>query len=93
MGTPIGEVVDPRQLYTLVWLPTSDAALVQAGQPAQVTPDDAAAGKTDSDSFAGTVDFVGQVVDPQTGNVPVRVLVENPRHRVLRVGGSAWVRR
>ncbi len=78
MGTPIGEVVDPRQLSTLVWLPTSDAALVQAGQPAQVTPDDAGANKTDSDSFAGTVDFVGQVVDPQTGNVPIRVLVENP---------------
>ena len=78
MGTPIGEVVDPRQLSTLVWLPTSDAALVQAGQPAQVTPDDAGANKTESDSFAGTVDFVGQVVDPQTGNVPIRVLVENP---------------
>ena len=44
----------------------------------------------DSDSFAGSVDFVGQAVDPQTGNVPVRVLVENPEKR-LRLGQTVTV--
>ena len=77
--------------------PDADARLVQAGQPARVSPDDsrrsphgAQAGKTES--FAGTSsNFVGQVVDPQTGNLPVRVLVENPRHTVP-VCGSAGKR-
>ncbi len=90
VGTPIGEVVDPRQLYALVWLPTQDARQVQVGQSARVTLDDsttvhAAPAKAAPDSFAVSVDFVGQVVDPQTGNIPVRVLVDNPQKR-LRLG-------
>ena len=66
-----------------------DARLVRAGQPARVTPDDsstsgAVPGKAQAEpqSFAGTVDFVGHVVDPQTGNRPVRVLVDNPERRL-----------
>ena len=95
MGTPIGEVVDPRQLYVLVWLPTRDVRLVQAGQSARVTLDDSTTarpttGKAQSESFAGKVEFVGQVVDPQTGNVPVRVLVKNPEKRI-RLGQMATV--
>jgi RND family efflux transporter MFP subunit len=91
VGASVGEIVDPRQLYALVWLPTPDARLIQAGQPARVTPDDTSSpGKSDAEPIAGTVDFVGQVVDPQTGNVPVRVLVENPEKR-LRPGQTVTV--
>jgi RND family efflux transporter MFP subunit len=94
VGAQVGEVVDPRQLYALVWLPTPDARLVQAGQSARVSPDDSVAARmtaaADSDSFAGSVDFVGQAVDPQTGNVPVRVLVENPEKQ-LRLGQTVTV--
>ena len=36
------------------------------------------------------MDFVGHVVDPQTGNIPVRVLVENPAKR-LCLGQTAAV--
>ncbi len=36
-------------------------------------------------SLSGQVAYVGQTVDPQTANVPVRVLVDNPDRR-LRLG-------
>ena len=93
MGTPIGEIVDPRQLYALVWLPVPDARLVRVGQAAQVSSSDSPAGRKvlpgeankEIDSFSGQVASVGQAVDPQTANVPVRVLVDNPRGR-LRPG-------
>jgi RND family efflux transporter MFP subunit len=97
VGTPIGEVVDPGKLYVLVWLPTHDARLVHAGQSARVMLDDSSTGRavpgkpqTEPESFAGTVDYVGQVVDPQTGNLPVRVLVDNPEKR-FRLGQTAAV--
>ncbi len=89
VGTPIGEVVDASQLYALVWLPSGDARLIRPGQRAKVTLNGSAAaaratqaGKADFDSFAGIVEHVGQVVDPQTGNLPVRVLVENSEGRI-----------
>ncbi len=98
MGTPIGEIVDSRQLYALVWLPTRDARSVCVGQAAQVCSSDlpasrkVPAGEADkeADFFSGRVVSVGQVVDPQTGNVPVRVLVDNPKGR-LRLGQMVTV--
>jgi membrane fusion protein (multidrug efflux system) len=93
MGTPIGEIVDAQQLNALVWLPVRDARLVRVGQAAQVCSSDSPATRKvpggeankQMDSFSGQVAYVGQVVDPQTGNVPVRVLVDNPQGR-LRLG-------
>jgi RND family efflux transporter MFP subunit len=89
VGTPVAEVVDARELYALVWLPTSDARLVHPGQTAKVTLNGSApvrnaaqAAKAETDSFPGTVEYVGQVVDPQTGNLPVRVLVKNSAGRL-----------
>ena len=40
VGTPIGEIVDSRRLYALVWLPMCDARLVRVGQAAQVSSGD-----------------------------------------------------
>jgi RND family efflux transporter MFP subunit len=93
VGTPIGEVVDSRQLYALVWLPTRDARLVRVGQAAQVSSSDlpasrkVPAGQANKgiDSLPGQVAYVGQTVDAQTANVPVRVLVDNAQGR-LRLG-------
>ena len=40
--------------------------------------------------MAGKVAFVGRVADPQTGNLPIRVLVDNPAgtadHRAVGAG-------
>ncbi|HMB07843.1 MAG TPA: hypothetical protein VKP69_29445, partial [Isosphaeraceae bacterium] len=38
----------------------------------------------------GRVDFIGRIADPQTGNLPVRVLVDNPEGR-LTVGQTVGV--
>jgi len=82
-GTPIGEVVDARQVYALVWLPAADARLVRVGQSAEVTMREWRKGPAGNNAaqhqqpIAGEVVFVGQIVDPQTGNLPVRVLVED----------------
>ncbi len=40
--------------------------------------------------MAGKVAFVGRVADPQTGNLPIRVLVDNPQGR-LTIGQSVRV--
>jgi len=76
-------------LYALVWLPTRDARLVRPGHMAKVTRNGSAAGRNASqagkaagDSLPGVVEHVGQVVDPQTGNLPVHVLVDNPEGRL-----------
>ena len=41
IGTPIGEVVDTRQVFASVWLPTRSASSVRVGQAAHVRPADA----------------------------------------------------
>ena len=87
IGTPIGEVVDTRQIFATVWLPTRSAQLIRVGQTARVKPADARpqssdASAADEEGMAGKVEFVGRVTDPQTGNLPVRVLVENPQGRL-----------
>ena len=43
---------------------------------------------TENGDFSGTVAFVGRAADSQTGNLPVRILVENPDGR-LHLGQSA----
>ncbi len=92
VGLPVGEVVDARQLEVVLSLPALDAARVRTGQAATVTlcevprvrkwklrkhePAEPAA-----PAASGKVIFVGQVVDPQTGNLPARILIDNPEGR------------
>jgi RND family efflux transporter MFP subunit len=88
VGSPMGEVVDLEKLDVVVWLSVRDAARVRAGQTAEVNP--AALGKPAQEPWEagpatihGQVVFVGRVVDPQTGNLPVRVRMENPSGRLV----------
>lgn len=95
IGTPVGEVVDSRHVYASVWLPPRSVQAVRPGQVARVRPaDDEAPGADprggEAPVLSGRVDFVGRVADPQTGNIPVRVLVENAEGR-LTVGESIRV--
>ena len=41
IGSPIGEVVDTRQVFASVWLAPRSASSVRVGQPARVRPADA----------------------------------------------------
>jgi RND family efflux transporter MFP subunit len=103
VGAPIGEVVDTRQVFAAVWLPTRSVAAVRVGQPAQVWFADSGFPAADASAeeghdtsaekaprIAGQVAFVGRIADPQTGNLPVRILVENPDGR-LTIGQSVRV--
>ena len=83
VGSAIGEVVDSRRVHASVWISPRSAQAIRPGQGARVRPaDDQAqaedAGEGAEAAVAGKVEFVGRVADPQTGNLPVRVLVENP---------------
>jgi multidrug efflux pump subunit AcrA (membrane-fusion protein) len=90
VGSPIGEVVDTRQIYAAVWLSPRLVRGVNAGQAAVVRLSDENADAGNNESMSGKVDFVGRVADPQTGNLPVRVLVENAKG-LLAVGQSVQV--
>ncbi len=79
---PVADVVDTRQLNVLVWLPASDARNIHIGQQAEVYCCDLPQGQNESSGpsrVSGKVSFVGHVVDPQTGSLPIRVLIDNPQ--------------
>ncbi len=84
-GTPVGQIVDSRRLHVLAWLPPRTAQLVRVGQKVEIAVTDVTplAEDTSAESSAlqsaspGEVVFVGQVADAQTGNLPVRCLIEN----------------
>jgi RND family efflux transporter MFP subunit len=90
-GTPVGEVVDTRQLDVLIWLPAFEAAKIRVGRLAEVYSGDLPdrQNKTSElnnetselNAVSGKVTFVGRVVDAQTGSLPVRVLIDNPQSR------------
>jgi RND family efflux transporter MFP subunit len=87
IGTPIGEVVDTRQLFVSVFLPARAAQTVRVGQKAKVHVSESRSGSakeevTEVSGGEGTVDFVGRIADAQTGNLPVMILVENADGRL-----------
>jgi RND family efflux transporter MFP subunit len=87
IGTPVGEVVETRQVFASVWLPPRSAVSVRVGQPARVQPAEThspapAAATAEHAAISGRVAFVGRVADPQTGNLPIRTLVDNPDGRL-----------
>jgi multidrug efflux pump subunit AcrA (membrane-fusion protein) len=95
VGTPIGEVVDSRQVFASIWLPPRSAASVKIGMAARIGHGDARDPGPDTSAeeekeMVGKVAFVGRVADPQTGNLPIRVLVDNPAGR-LTIGQSVRV--
>jgi RND family efflux transporter MFP subunit len=95
IGSPIGEVVDTRRVFASVWHPTRSASSVGVGQDARVLPADsrdssAEASDEKEKGMPGKVAFVGRVADPQTGNLPIRILVENSQGR-LALGQSIRV--
>jgi RND family efflux transporter MFP subunit len=92
IGQPVGQIVDTRQVFAVVWLPAHWTQSVKAGQPASIAsagPETSSSEADSSDSLghelAGSVDSVGRIADPQTGGLPIRVLVDNPEG-LLTVG-------
>ncbi len=94
IGSPIGEVVDTRRVFASVWLAPRAAVLVKMGMPATVQLAEERALASESaekpEPLKGTIAFVGRVADVQTGNLPVRILVDNLGGR-LTVGQAVAV--
>src|SRR5271166_3560196 len=87
IGTPIGEVVDTRQIFVSVYLPARSAQAVHVGQKALVRivesrPESSGEAASGDAGLEGKVNFVGRLADVQTGNLPVLILVENPAGRL-----------
>jgi RND family efflux transporter MFP subunit len=84
-GTQIGSVVDAEQLQVVVWLPTRSAGRVDVGQEARIGARHAMGGRAsvsdDAEGVLGKVTFVGRVADSQTGNLPVRIQIDNADNR------------
>jgi multidrug efflux pump subunit AcrA (membrane-fusion protein) len=83
VGTAVGEVVDSSRLHVVVWLGVADAQRVALQQAAIIRACDATGHS--NGQVAGKVQAIGEVADPQTGNLPVRILVENAGGK-LKVG-------
>lgn len=87
IGGAIGDIVDTSQVFASIWLPPRSALLVRVGQPAQVWPEETQERSSEASAaaeqvMAGKVVFIGQIADAQTGNLPIRVLVDNPDGRL-----------
>ena len=70
--TPCFTVADLSRVWVMAHLFGSDLGSVSVGDPAEVLTG------TASENFAGTVDNISAVVDPDTRSVAVRVVADNP---------------
>jgi len=76
-GTPLLTVADLRTLWVLADVFERDLARVKEGDTAEVR-----VAAYPADVWKGTVQHVGEVVDPQTRTVKVRIGVPNPDGRL-----------
>jgi RND family efflux transporter MFP subunit len=91
LGTTIGQVVDMQRVVATAWLPIRVARSVRAGQSAVVSARDRSqptetateSAVLPQRSLPGQVVSASRVLDPQTGNVPVRVAVDNTDNTLL----------
>jgi len=88
VGAPVGEIVDSRQVFVAVGLSVADASQVRVGQVARIaspdSPDaDRVVSQAGPEPLLGKVTMVGRVADAQSGNLPVRILVDNGRGRLV----------
>ena len=86
VGTAVGNVVDAAQLQAVVWLAVADARRLKPKLAVTVHPCGSSLDSGDADSDPpGAVLDIGKVADPQTGNLPVRLKIDNASGR-LTVG-------
>jgi cobalt-zinc-cadmium efflux system membrane fusion protein len=79
---PLFVISDPKHLWAVIDVPERTIARIQRGQKVALEAD-AYSGERQRATFAGTVEYIGDVLDPDTRRVPVRTSVENP-HRLLK---------
>lgn len=80
VGTSIGEIIDSREVLATVWMPVARGRQIKMGSTARIhaaSKMDGAGSLAPQHELSGKVTLVGRNVDPQTGNVPVQILVQN----------------
>jgi multidrug efflux pump subunit AcrA (membrane-fusion protein) len=89
----VGEVVNDRRLFATTWISARMANQVHVDQSARIETalvQSRSEAQEKGNALGGRVAFVGRVADAQTGNLPVRVLVENPTG-LLAIGQTVHV--
>jgi multidrug resistance efflux pump len=77
-GTTVwGEILDLSEIDTCCDLTPQQVEKVRLGYPAEVILDGSPAGR-----WTGKVVYIGIAADPGTGNIPVRVRLQNPKSRL-----------
>ncbi len=88
VGSVIGEVVDNNELVVIAWAPVNKSPAIHIGQKARVrTSDEKTANATEGEKADpidnARVSFVGVSTDPQTGNVPLQIRVDNKQGKFI----------
>jgi membrane fusion protein, heavy metal efflux system len=74
---PLFVVTDPTRLWVMIDLPERNLSKVQPGHPVAVEVD-----AWPGERFAGTVEKVGETVDPATRRIQVRCSLPNPARKL-----------
>lgn len=76
-AAPLFVVSDPRSLWVMAELTEKDLGKLKVGQAVFIAVD-----AYPEQRFPGTVEAIGDVLDPQSRRVPVRCAVANPERRL-----------
>jgi RND family efflux transporter MFP subunit len=82
VGASIGEIVDAGQLQAAIWLTVADAQRLKPKQAAVIRPCGSSLDEAHDEGSPAEVLDVGKMADPQTGNLPVRLKIDNAAGRL-----------
>ena len=77
LAEPLFVITDPKRLWVMIDLPERNLSKVEPGHPVAVEVD-----AWPGERFAGTIEKIGETVDPATRRIQVRCSVPNPARRL-----------
>lgn len=77
LADPLYVITDPTRLWVIIDLPERNLSKVEPGHPVAVEVD-----AWPGERFAGTIEKVGETVDPATRRIHVRCSVPNPARKL-----------
>ena len=77
LADPLYVITDPKRLWVMIDLPERNLSKVETGHPVAVEVD-----AWVGERFAGTIEKVGETVDPATRRIQVRCNVPNPQRKL-----------
>ncbi len=77
LAEPLYVITDPKHLWVMIDLPERNLSKVEPGHPVAVEVD-----AWPGERFAGTIEKIGETVDPATRRIQVRCSVPNPARKL-----------